>query len=150
MRRSRRPCTGCWPPHGVCAHVHATTHQGVDPGDQAPPHDAITDLVRRYLGSVRRAGQGVLPDGTAAGETEIYRAAGFHGPRRFEVPGRVVTKDADAVVAAVFSLSSAAPHLFGDRREAFEADLRQLLHEANPAGVFTERLREIAVDLWWP
>ncbi|WP_328649006.1 methyltransferase domain-containing protein [Amycolatopsis sp. NBC_00348] len=135
---------------GVCAHVHATTHQGVDPDDQAPPHDAITDLVRRYLGSVRRAGQGVLPDGTAAGEPEIYRAAGFHGPRRFAVPGRVVTKDADAVVAAVFSLSSAAPHLFGDRREAFEADLRQLLHEANPAGVFTERLREIAVDLWWP
>lgn len=135
---------------GACAHVHAATHQGVDPGDLAPPHDAIADLVRRYLGPVRRAGQGVLPDGTASGETEIYRAAGFRGPRRFEVPGRVVTRTADDVVAAVFSLSSSAPHLFGDRRDAFEAELRELLREASPAGTFSERLQEIAVDLWRP
>lgn len=135
---------------GACAHVHATTHQGAGTGDLAPPHDAITDLVRRYLGPVRRAGRGTLPHGTTSGETEIYRAAGFRGPRRFEVPGRVVTRDADDVVATVFSLSSSAPHLFGDRRAAFEAELRELLREASPSGRFSERLREIAVDLWWP
>jgi SAM-dependent methyltransferase len=135
---------------GACAHVHAATHHGVDPGGPAPPHAAITDLVKRYLGPVRRAGQGVLPDGTASGESEIYRAAGFRGPRRFVVPGRVVTRDVDDVVATAFSLSSSAPHLFGDRRGAFEADLRQLLREASPDGTFSERLREIAVDLWWP
>jgi SAM-dependent methyltransferase len=135
---------------GACAHVHATTHQGVGTGDPAPPHDAITDLVRRYLGPVRRAGRGVLPQGTSSGETEIYRAAGFRGPRRFEVPGRVVTRNADDVVATVFSLSSSAPHLFGDRRGAFEAELRELLREASPDETFSERLRAIAVDLWRP
>jgi hypothetical protein len=137
---------------GACAHVHATTHQGVDTGDPlphpAPPHGAITDLVRRYLGPVRRAGQGVLPRGTTSGEATIYRAAGFGGPQRFEVPGQVVTRDTDDVVAAVFSLSGSAPHLFGDRCAAFEADLRELLREASPEGTFSERLREIAVDLW--
>jgi SAM-dependent methyltransferase len=138
---------GMLQPGGTCAHVHATTHEGVE---GSVPRAEITELVRAYLGSVRRAGQGTLPDGTAGGEPEIYRAAGFRGPRRFEVPGRVVTRTADEVVAGVFSLSSAAPHLFGDRRAQFEAELRRLLHRASPAGTFTERLREIAVDLWHP
>ena len=138
---------GMLAPGGACAHVHATTHQGVE---SSVPRAEIAELVRSYLGPVRRAGQGTLPDGTAAGEPEIYRAAGFRGPRRFEVPGRDVTRTTDDVVAGVFSLSSAAPHLFGDRRAEFEAELRAVLHRASPAGTFTERLGEIAVDLWRP
>jgi SAM-dependent methyltransferase len=138
---------GMLAPGGFCAHVHATTDQGVE---GSVPHAEITELVRAYLGSVRRAGQGSLPDGTPGGETEIYRAAGFRGPRRFEVPGRTVTRTVDDVVAGVFSLSSAAPHLFGDRRAEFEAGLRRLLHRASPAGTFTERLPATAVDLWSP
>ncbi|MEU0794344.1 class I SAM-dependent methyltransferase [Amycolatopsis sp. NPDC005961] len=136
---------GMLEPGGVCAHVHATTHEGAE---GSVPRAEITELVQAFLGPVRRAGQGSLPGGTAAGEPEIYRAAGFRGPRRFEVPGRVVTRTADDVVASVFSLSSAAPHLFGDRRSEFETELRAVLHRANPAGTFTERLGEIAVDLW--
>lgn len=132
-------------PGGACAHVHATTHEGTE---SSVPHAEITELVRAYLGPVRRAGQGSLPGGTAGGEAAIYRAAGLRGPRRFEVPGRVVTRDAEDVVAGVFSLSSSAPHLFGGRRAEFEAELRLLLRRASPAGTFTERLREIAVDLW--
>ncbi|MFD9888170.1 class I SAM-dependent methyltransferase [Amycolatopsis sp. NPDC059027] len=139
---------------GFCAHVHATTHRGVD-GDAElphprPPHAAIGALVREYLGPVRRAGRSRLPRGTASGEGEIYRAVGFTGPRRIEIPGRVVTRAIDDIVAAVYSLSSSAPHLFGDDRAEFEADLRRLLHRAGPDGVFSEQTREIAVDLWQP
>ncbi|MFJ7214909.1 class I SAM-dependent methyltransferase [Amycolatopsis sp. NPDC098790] len=134
-------------PGGVCAHVHATTHEGAE---GSVPRPEIAALVQEYLGPVRRAGRGTLPQGTASGESEIYRAAGFRGPRRFTVPGRVVTRTVDDVVAGVFSLSSSAPHLFGERRAEFEAGLRELLERASPAGVFTERLREIAVDLWMP
>ena len=141
---------------GTCVHVHATTHQGMEtsrplPHPQ-PPWDDVTELVRRYLGPQRRAGQGVLPGGTPAGEDEdeVYRAAGFTGPRRLEVPGHVVDRTADQVVAAVLSLSGSAPHLFGRRLAAFEADLRALLHQASPTGVFSQHMREIAVDLWDP
>ncbi|WP_231950727.1 hypothetical protein [Allokutzneria albata] len=39
---------------GACAHVHATTHQGVEPTGAlphpTPPHAAIAELVRAYLG----------------------------------------------------------------------------------------------------
>ena len=128
---------------GACAHVHAATHQGVE-GDA--PHDEIGELVRSFLGPVRRAGQGVLPQGTAGGESEIYRAAGFTGPARLEIPGSVITRDADDIVAAVFSLSSSTPHLFGDRRAEFEAALRELLGDR----VFQERLGEIVIDVWRP
>ncbi|MFE0026043.1 class I SAM-dependent methyltransferase [Amycolatopsis sp. NPDC059021] len=139
---------------GVCAHVHATTHQGVESDAELPhprpPHSAIGALVREYLGPVRRAGRGCLPQGTASGEDEIYRAAGFTGPRRIEIPGRVVTRVTEDLVAAVFSLSSSAPHLFGDDRAEFETELRRLLHRASPSGVFSEQTHDIAVGLWQP
>jgi SAM-dependent methyltransferase len=137
---------------GACAHVHAMTHQGVATDvalpHPVPPHSEITELVHRYLGSVRRAGRGYLPYGTPGGEAEIYRAAGFTGPTRVELPGRAVTRTTEDIVAAVFSLSGSTPHLFGDRRAAFETDLRQILHSAGPT--FSEYMQEIAVDIWRP
>jgi hypothetical protein len=87
---------------GTCVHVHATTHEGVDsPGPMPhpePPRAAIAELVRRYLGPERRAGQGVLPDGTPSGEERSYRTAGFSGPRRLELPGQLVERSADEVM----------------------------------------------------
>ncbi|MGC7100196.1 class I SAM-dependent methyltransferase [Amycolatopsis lurida] len=137
---------------GACAHVHATTTHGTDTPEPLPyprpPHAEIAELVREHLGTVRRAGQGQMPDGTPDGESEIYRAAGFTGPMRVEVPGRVVTRVTDDLVAAVYSRSSSAPHLFGDGRAVFEAELRELLHRTSPSGLFSEQTSEIAVDLW--
>jgi hypothetical protein len=139
---------------GACVHVHATTHQGADSGVALPyprpPHSAIAELVRRYLGPVRRAGRSRLPHGTVSGEAEVYRAAGFIGPQRIEIPGQAVTRETQDIVAAVFSLSSSAPHLFGDHRAAFETELRQLLVRANPNGTFSEQTREITIDIWRP
>lgn len=137
---------GMLEPGGVCVHVGATTHRGVD-GDAvlphpAPPHREIDALVRRYLGAPRPGG--------VSGEDEIYRAAGFDGPEEIVIPGRVLTRDEDTVVAAVFSLSSATPHLFGERRGAFETDLRALLRATSPDGVFSEEMREISLRVWRP
>jgi SAM-dependent methyltransferase len=139
---------------GTCVHVHAVTHEGVEtsrplPHPQ-PPRAAIADLVRRYLGPERRAGQGVLAAGTPGSEDDVYRSAGFTGPRHLELPGVVVERSADQVVAAVLSLSGSAPHLFGARLAAFEADLRRILDDASPTGVFSQHMREVALDLWHP
>jgi SAM-dependent methyltransferase len=140
-------------PGGVCLQIGATTHQGV-PGDDPlphprPPRPQIQALIAAYLGPVRRAGQGQLPAGTASGEDEVFRSAGFRGPDRIELwGGTVVERTADEIVASVFSLSSAAPHLFADRLPGFERDLRRLLADTSPAGLFSERTREIAVNAW--
>lgn len=146
---------GMLAPGGACIHLQAITDRGDDSADELahprPPHGSIADLVASYLGPVRRAGQGTLPTGTASGEAEILRAAGFRGPTRVELAtAREVVRTADEVVAMVFSLSSSAPHLFGPDLARFEADLRDLLGRCSPDGVFAERTRDAALDLWWP
>ncbi|MEU5899686.1 class I SAM-dependent methyltransferase [Streptomyces venezuelae] len=115
----------------------------------APPRAAVDDLVRTYLGPVRRAGRGVLPHGTAGGEREVLKRAGFAGPQRLVVPGgQVLERSVDDVVAEVFSMSSSAPHLFGDRRDRFETDLRTLLRAASAADRFSERGPSTEVFIW--
>ncbi|MGI8433297.1 MAG: hypothetical protein ACR2LE_00925, partial [Nocardioidaceae bacterium] len=140
-----------------------TTHRGTSEateelhgtgGDLAlprPPWVAITDLVRRYLGPQPRAGLSVLPSDIHGGdEAAIYRGAGFTGPAKLNVPGRRVERTAEQIVAAVHSLSSAAPHLFGNRLDAFDTDLRHLLTTAHDDGYFGEEMPSIGVDIWRP
>jgi SAM-dependent methyltransferase len=142
-------------PGGTWVHVNATTHRGVGDGDgrpaPAPPHDRIEELIRAYLGPVRRAGRGTLPEGPPGGEEEVMVAAGFRGPTRLEVGGaRLLDRSEDEVVASVYSLTSSAPHLFGERLPGFEAELRGLLRTASPTGQFNELTREIELVLWNP
>jgi SAM-dependent methyltransferase len=142
-------------PGGAWVHVGATTHRGAS-GDDAlarprPPWDAIDALVARYLGPVRRAGQGVLPSGTRGGEEDVMRDVGYRGPERLEVVrGDVVERSTEQVVSAVFSLSSSAPHLFGPRLARFDDDLRRLLRAASPDGTFAERPRDVEIVIWRP
>ncbi|MBA3309311.1 MAG: methyltransferase domain-containing protein [Nocardioidaceae bacterium] len=143
---------------GALVHLHATTHQGIESNADLPyprpPRQEIDRLVKHFLGPQRRAGRGTLRDVTASDaeigsyEAEIYRAAGFTDPTRLEIPGRLVVRHADDIVASVFSLSGSAPHLFGDRRQVFEAELRELLRVVSPDGRFSEQMRESAIDIW--
>ncbi|MFF0150707.1 class I SAM-dependent methyltransferase [Micromonospora sp. NPDC005203] len=142
-------------PDGAWVHVGANTHQGVTGDDPLPypraPWQQINDLVASYLGPIRRAGQGLLPAGTPSGEAEIMRGAGFSGPTRITVEqGTAVERSVDEVTSAVFSLSSSAPHLFGDRLPAFSADLRHLLTTAARDGRFAERQGDIELAIWRP
>lgn len=137
---------------GTLVHVHATTHRGGSDTEglsgPQPPYEAIAELVQNYLGAERRAGQGVLRFGTPSGEDEVYRGAGFVDPQRIEVPAWVVERSVDDVVAAVYSQSGSAPHLFGDRLPDFGHELRILVAQAAGGELFTERMSPIAVDIW--
>jgi ubiquinone/menaquinone biosynthesis C-methylase UbiE len=113
-----------------------------------PPDDALDQLRRQYLGSDRRAGQGIR-NTSPSGEDQVFREAGFRPAETVTVPDqRVIEQTTDAVVARVFSTSSTAPHLFGDRREAFEADMRRVLAEASPPGRFSLRLPDNILRIW--
>jgi SAM-dependent methyltransferase len=144
---------GLLEPGGACVHVHATTHRGDDSADALdhprPPHERIEALVRSYLGPERRAGRGVRHVRTATDEEGALRGAGFTGPTRIELAtARIVTRSIDDLVAAIFSLSAATPHLFGDDVGRFEADLRAILRDAAPDGRFSERTRDVALEIW--
>jgi hypothetical protein len=137
---------------GAVVHVGATTHQGVHGDDPLPcprpPAGAIDRLVQRYLGPERRAGRGVRDAVTFGHDDDVYLAAGFEGSQRYEVPGRVVERTVDQVVASVYSLSYSTPHLFGDRLTAFDGQLRQLLTDASDEGRFAEQMPPITLRVW--
>jgi hypothetical protein len=61
----------------------------------------------------------------------------FGAPRRLFAPGRAdIVRDIDGMLAGYFSMSYAAPHLFGEQLAAFEADLRAELAAYSPSGLF--------------
>jgi hypothetical protein len=114
------------------------------------PLHAIDGLRRRYLGPDRRAGQG-FRNTSPSGEDAIFQAAGFLPEVRVAVPDdRVLDRSADDIVAWVFSASSTAPHLFGDRVREFEADLRAVLNEASPSGRFSVPLSDTTLRVRRP
>jgi SAM-dependent methyltransferase len=108
----------------------------------AVPEAAIDELRRRWLGPHRRAGQG-FRNTSPSGEDEVFQSAGFAPELIIRVPDdRLMTRSADDVVAWVLSTSSTAPHLFGEQLEDFVQDLRSLLLEASPDGLYTVALSD--------
>lgn len=115
----------------------------------AVPYRDVEELVRRHLGPVRRAGRGLLPQGTPGGEAAVLAGAGFLGPERYVVPGgQELRRTVDDVVAWTFSMSCSAPHLFGPHLGTFETDLRRVLARSSPAGLFSERAPSTEVFVW--
>jgi hypothetical protein len=137
--------------------IHISDLKGAESRDRSddkllhplPPHEAIRELIRRYLGPVPRAGQGLLRYGSPDGEAIVLRNAGFQHPERLLIPaGAVQVRDVEDLVAWVYSLSGSAPHLFADRLEEFELDLRHLLYDVAPLGLFAEQPPDTEVFIW--
>jgi SAM-dependent methyltransferase len=115
----------------------------------SPPFDAIAELVRRFLGPVRRAGQGMFPLATQGDIELALHRAGLRGPEHLRVSaGQILARSVDDIVAWVYSLSSSTPHLFGSRRDEFETELRSLLTAASPSGLFAEVQPDTEAFIW--
>jgi SAM-dependent methyltransferase len=120
----------------LIGHAHAGRPQPSGPGEPPIPHDLIRALLTHYLGPRRRAGQGFWTEPAERHEQVLARAR-FEAPRRIFCAGRPdIVQDIDGVLANYFSASFAAPHLFGERREHFETDLRAALAAHSPSGLF--------------
>jgi SAM-dependent methyltransferase len=126
-------------PGGAMALVVHTVQGRPEPPSPGPPripHAEITALVEKYLGTTRRAGQGVSQVRTHRFEDVLLRSR-FGEPRVIFVPGIPdLLRDSESVLAGYFSLATSAPHLYGDRVEDFAADVRELLAARSPEGVF--------------
>jgi SAM-dependent methyltransferase len=107
----------------------------VGPGPPPIPHAAIEAVVEKYLGPTRRAGQGAPPAHGA--DEDVIASTRFGVPQVMFAPGIPdLVRDTESVLAGYFSFSFAAPHLFGDRVEAFATDVRSLLRKRSPGGLF--------------
>jgi SAM-dependent methyltransferase len=111
------------------------------------PHDEIEEIVKRYLGPGRRAGRGYRETPPDRFEDVLPRTR-FGRPTVRYAPGRPdVLRDADSVLAGYLSMSWAAPHLFGDRLDAFAAEVRALLAERSSTGLFWDWPGDTAIVL---
>jgi SAM-dependent methyltransferase len=118
--------------------VHTVAGRPRPPGPGLPPipHDEIKALVARYLGSTRRAGQGTFPQRAHRFEDVLVRSR-FGAPEQFFAPGIPdLVRDTESVLSGFLSLSSSAPHLFGDRLDDFTGEVRALLASHCAEGLF--------------
>jgi len=100
------------------------------------PHAAIKELIVAYLGEGTRHYLANWKVGLPARFEVTLADSPFGGYRTVYAPGRPdLLRDVDTVVANTFSMSYSAPRLYGDRRDDFEAELRQLLLGQSPAGL---------------
>jgi SAM-dependent methyltransferase len=120
----------------LISHTVAGRPRPPDPGVPAIPHDEIKTLVATYLGSTQRAGQGTAPRRSHRFEDVLARTR-FGVPRQFFVRGIPdLLRDSESVLSGYLSMSSSAPHLFGDRLADFAADVRTLLANHCADGIF--------------
>jgi SAM-dependent methyltransferase len=107
-----------------------------NPGVPPIPHEEIRALVAKYLGPKLRSGQGSTPVRNHRFEDILVRTR-FGTPRSIFVPGIPdLLRDSESVLSGYFSMSSSAPHLYGDRIDDFAAEVRLLLVARSPEGVF--------------
>lgn len=120
----------------LVVHTVAGRPRPPDPGVPQIPHDEIKALVRKYLGSTRRAGQGTVSERTHRFEDVLVQTR-FGLPRQIFVRGIPdLLRDSESVLAGYLSMSFSAPHLFGDRLDDFAGEVRALLADRSPEGVF--------------
>lgn len=120
----------------LIVHTVADRPKPPSPGLPPIPHDAIKALVKQYVGSTQRAGQGVAPAQTHRFEDVLVRTR-FGAPRSLFIRGIPdLQRDSESVLSGYFSMSSSAPHLFGDRVNDFARDVRNLLASQSPDGTF--------------
>jgi hypothetical protein len=89
------------------------------------PHAEIRGLVEKYLGSTSGDGQGNARVRTHRYE-DVLAHSRFGTPQSVFAPGIPnLLRDSDSVLSGYFSMSYAAPHLFGEHIEDFATEARQ-------------------------
>jgi SAM-dependent methyltransferase len=120
----------------LIAHTWEGRPRPPGPGLPPIPHDEINALVRKYLGSNQRSGQGTTRQRTHRFEDVLARTR-FGVPRQLFAPGLPdLVRDSESVLSGYLSFTTSAPHLFGDRLDDFAGEVRALLAHRSPAGLF--------------
>jgi SAM-dependent methyltransferase len=128
-------------PGGALAIIsHTSTDRPAPPGPGLPriPLADVEEALARFLGPKRRAGKG-LRNIAPEPHQDVLAASSFGPPERLVLPGREdLVRTPDDILANLYSTSFAAPHLFKDRREEFENELRTMLAKHSAQGLFWE------------
>lgn len=97
----------------------------------------VDEVVRRYLGNDRIAGNSTYKHPTEKHEEVVLRSS-FTNVERHVLPSYTITWTVDSMIGNLYSTSYAARRLFGENIRRFEEDMKSALLELNPEGIFTE------------
>jgi ubiquinone/menaquinone biosynthesis C-methylase UbiE len=107
----------------------------------------ISDTVRSWMGDVRKAGtKGTYIHPTKRFETVLAESQ-FHGLESYEFKTKR-TWTMDSIMGYLYSTSSTSIPVLGDKKEAFEADLRTRLAALEPSGLFKEDAITEVIVIW--
>ena len=117
--------------------VHTRQGRPIPPPAGVPiPEAELAEIVVKYLGTINRAGQGTREVRTHRFE-DVLSQTRFGAPESVFLPGIPdLLRDTESVLSGFFSVSFSAPHLYGDRVDEFAAEVRALLRERSPDGLF--------------
>jgi SAM-dependent methyltransferase len=101
------------------------------------PRPLYGEVIARYLGPERRAGAATFTHPLEPHQDVIARSP-FGEPELWSVPVET-TRSIDDLVGLLFSTSFANRRLLGADADAFEAEIRRVLTEAEPSGLFSLR-----------
>jgi SAM-dependent methyltransferase len=124
--------------------VVLVTCGGADDLPPAPWLGAVAEVRTRYLGPERRAGSGTYAH-PEEGHQDVLARSAFAVVDTVRWAGRHLVRTLDQVVGWVFSLSYSSPAQLGDRKDAFERDLRDALVAVQPDGRFEETISTEAI-----
>ncbi|NWF30269.1 class I SAM-dependent methyltransferase [Streptomyces sp. PKU-EA00015] len=113
------------------------------PGTTPLPGPVVAEVRAAYLGAVRRAGRGVYPE-----PEESYQATVERSPFSAVdvVPfDQVVVRSLGELIGLQLSNSYSTPAQLGERREAFEEDLREALLKFDSSGRYEETIHTEAL-----
>lgn len=118
-----------------------------NPGYPPIPHEELKALVKHYLGSNNRSGQGYVAPRNHTFEDVLVKTR-FGSPITLFAPGVPdLVRDVDSVISGYLSMSTSAPHLFGERLAAFAEDARRLLRARSRSGKFWDWPGDTAIIL---
>jgi SAM-dependent methyltransferase len=118
-----------------------------NPGYPPIPHEEMAELVQHYLGPIPRSGRGYVQPRDHTFEDILVRTR-FGEPITLWAAGIPdLVRDTESVLSGYFSMTTSAPHLFGDRIDEFASEARALLRRRSPKGRFWDWPGDTAIVL---
>jgi len=107
----------------------------------------INNTVQFWLGDIRKAGtKGTYKHPAKRFET-VLEESQFHDLESVKIKTKR-TWTIDRIIGYLYSTSSSSVPVLGDKKESFEADLRQRLATLEPSGLFKEEATTEVIMVW--
>ncbi|MGG6310743.1 class I SAM-dependent methyltransferase [Paenibacillus macerans] len=99
----------------------------------------INDVLKRWLGPERRAGNGIYIPPQEKYE-DIVARSNFKYVEKHALPDDSYTWTVDSIIGNLYSTSYASKRFFNHNHEQFEEELKAALLEVDATGVFSEKI----------